>query len=69
MCTLSTENSDFCPWHAAQLSPRMVVFAKACEAVALSSWQPWQAAEMGGVVGVKPPGLAIDVVVGTTSTW
>src|ERR1035441_7206549 len=40
-------------WHEAQLSPRMVVLARAWEAVAMSSWQPWHAAEIGAVVLVR----------------
>jgi hypothetical protein len=28
--------------------------------VVASSWQPWQAAEIGGVVGEELPGLATD---------
>ena len=34
----------------------------------LSSWQPWQAAEIGGVVGVNPPGVAIEATAPTLST-
>ena len=66
--TRSTENSSPALWHAAQLSPRMVVLARAWEAVATSSWQPWQAAEMGGVGVMKAPGLATETLAPTFST-
>src|ERR1700689_2841248 len=56
--TAVTGKSPSEPWQGAPLSPIAVVSASACEAVARSSWQPWQAAEIGAVVGVKPPGLA-----------
>lgn len=66
--TVSTANWPLIPWQVTQLSPSAVVLAKACEAVALSSWQPWHAAEIGGVVGVNPPGLATEATAPTLST-
>src|SRR5689334_24090744 len=68
-CTLSMANSAFCPWQTRQLSPSEVVLASACAAVALSSWQPWQAAAMGAVVGVNPPVLATMATAPTLSGW
>ena len=66
--TRSTENSSPAAWQAAQLSPSIVVLARAWEAVAISSWQPWHAAEMGAVVFVKPPGLVTAALAPTFST-
>ncbi len=47
---LSTEKSELGPWHAAQLSPNVVVFASAWEAADLVVWQARQAADVGPVV-------------------
>ena len=55
-------------WQAVQRSPRTVVLARAWEAVPMSSWQPWQAAEMGGVVLVNPPVLVTRAFAPTFST-
>ena len=59
MWTFVTENSEFAPWQAAQLSPNTVVLASACDAVAVASWQPVQAAVMWGIGLTGPFGLAV----------
>ncbi len=67
--TLSTANSAFLPWQTTQDSPNFgSVLLTAWPAVFLSSWQPWQAAAIGGVVAVKPPGLATAATAPTLST-
>src|SRR5437764_3518239 len=65
-CTLSMENSAFLPWHVAQASPKGLVFVIACDAVGLSSWQPEQAAVIGGVLAWNAAGLATFA---TAPTW